>query len=197
MSERRFAAAAERNREPILSVLREVLPARGLVLEVASGTGQHTAYCAAALPGLTFQPSELAGESLASIAAWCEGLPNVRPPIVLDATAEVWPVAAADAIFNANMIHIAPWAVCEGLVRGASRTLAPGSLLILYGPFRIGGEHTAESNAAFDQRLRETDPAWGVRDFEAVCGLAERAGLRFDRRVPMPANNQTLVFRKA
>jgi len=197
MPTRSFAPAAERNRDPILEVLREVLPARGLVLEVASGTGQHTAHFAAALPALSFQPSEIAADQLPSIAAWCEGLPNVRPPIVLDATADPWPVVAADAVFNANMIHIAPWAVCEGLMRGASRVLPQGGLLVTYGPYRIGAAHTADSNAAFDRRLRDTDPAWGVRDLEAVSELAARQGLTLERRVEMPVNNQTLVFRKA
>ena len=197
MPTRSFAAAAERNREPILGVLRDVLPAKGLVLEVASGTGQHVAHFAAALPGLTFQPSDATPEHLDSIAAWCEGLPNVRPPIVLDTTAELWPVPAADALFNANMIHIAPWAVCEGLLRGAGRVLPSGGLLAMYGPYRIGGAHTAESNLAFDRRLRDTDPAWGVRDLEAVCELAARHALTLERRVAMPANNQTLLFRRA
>lgn len=197
MPTRNFAAAAERNREPILTVLRDALPARGLVFEVASGTGQHVAHFAAALPGLTFQPSDARPEHLDSIAAWSEGLSNVRPPIVLDTTVDPWPIAAADAIFNANMIHIAPWAVCEGLLRGAGRILPAGGLLAMYGPYRIGGAHTAESNAAFDRRLRDTDPAWGVRDLEAVCELAARHALVLERRVEMPANNQTLLFRKA
>lgn len=194
MDERRTAPAAERNREPILRVLREVLPARGFVLELASGTGQHAAHFAAALPGLTWQPSELDPQLHSSIAAWTRGLANVRAPIALDATADTWPVPPLDAVFNANMIHIAPWEVCLGLMRGAGRQLLPGGRLVLYGPFKIGGAHTAESNAAFDQRLRATDPRWGVRDLEAVCEAAEREGLRFERRVAMPANNQTLVF---
>ena len=197
MDERRYAAAAERNREPILSVLREVLPERGLVLEVASGTGQHAAHFAAALPDLTFQPSELEPAMHASIAAWCAGLPNVLlPALALDVASQPWPVPALDAVFNANMIHIAPWQVCIGLIEGASRHLRSGGLLLMYGPYKIGGRHTADSNAAFDLRLRGENPSWGVRDLEAVTELAEGRGLTFARRVAMPANNQTLVFRK-
>jgi hypothetical protein len=196
VDERRHAAPAERNREPILNVLRIVLPERGLLLEVASGTGQHVAHFAAALPALTFQPSEFDPNLHASIAAWTHGLANVRPPIGLDVTAEPWPVPALVAVFNANMIHIAPWDACLGLMRGAAGALDPGGVLVMYGPYRIGGRHTADSNAAFDQRLRGEDARWGVRDFEAVCDAAAERGLQFERRFEMPANNQTLVFRK-
>jgi SAM-dependent methyltransferase len=195
--ERRHAAAAERNREPILQVLRRVLPEAGLVLEVASGTGQHAAHFAAALPGLSWQPSERDPDLLGSIAAWTRELGNVRPPIALDVSADPWPVAEAlDAVFNANMIHIAPWPVCLALLRGAARHLVPGGALVMYGPYRIGGRHTAESNEAFDHRLRDSDPSWGVRDLEAVCEAAAAQGLSFEQRFEMPANNQTLVFRK-
>jgi hypothetical protein len=194
MDERRFAAAAERNREPILAVLRRVLPATGTVLEIASGTGQHVAHFAQALPGLTFQPSERERTSHASIASWCAGLPNVLPPLLLDVTQSPWPIARCDALFNANMIHIAPWAVCEALLRGAAQCLPPGAPLVLYGPFRIGGAHTADSNAAFDARLRGEDPSWGVRDLEAVCQVAAGDGLALRERVAMPANNQMLIF---
>jgi hypothetical protein len=197
MNARRHAPAAERNREPILSVLREVLPARGLLLEIASGTGQHTAHFAAALPELTFQPTEREPAALPSIAAWSEGLPTVRAPLVLDVTQDPWPIERADAVFNANMIHIAPWAVCLALLRGAARCLDDGGPLVLYGPFRVGGQHTADSNAAFDQRLRGEDPSWGVRDLEAVSEAAEAQGLALERRVAMPANNQTLIFRRS
>jgi SAM-dependent methyltransferase len=194
---RRHAPAAERNREPILAVLRRVLPARGSVLEVASGTGQHVAHFAAALPGVTWQPSEIDPDLHRSIVAWTRHLPNVRPPLRLEATSEPWPVHDIDALFNANLIHIAPWEVCLGLLRGAGRHLVPGGLLVVYGPFRIAGRHTADSNAAFDRQLRETDPRWGVRDLEAVGAAAADQGLALDERVPMPANNQTLVFRRA
>jgi SAM-dependent methyltransferase len=197
LDERRHAGAAERNREPILNVLREVLPERGVVLEVASGTGQHAAHFAAALPALTWQPSELDHGMHPSIAAWTRGVSNVLPPLALDATTDPWPVPALAGVFNANMIHISPWEVCVGLFRGAARHLDPGGVLVTYGPYRIGGRHTSESNAAFDQRLRETDPRWGVRDLEAVCEVATANGLAFERRFQMPANNQTLLFRKA
>lgn len=196
MDERRHAPAAERNREPILAVLREVLPAQGLVLEIASGTGQHVAHFAAALPGLTFQPSEPQTAMHASIAAWTRDLPNVRPPLALDVTRAPWPVEAVDAIFNANMIHIAPFEACLALLDGAARHLRPGGVLVMYGPYRIDGRHTADSNAAFDRRLRDEDPSWGVRDLELVCTHAADAELSFERRVQMPANNQILVFRR-
>ena len=200
LDERRHAAAAERNREPILGVLRRVLPQTGKVLEVASGTGQHAAYFAAALPDLAWQPSERDPELLGSIAAWTRELGNVAPPLALDVTSDPWPVAAAsgiDAIFNANMIHIAPWPVCLALLRGAARHLRPGGLLVMYGPYRIDGRHTADSNEAFDRRLRDSDPSWGVRDLEAVCEAAAAHALAFTQRFEMPANNQTIVFRKA
>jgi SAM-dependent methyltransferase len=193
---RRHAPAAERNREPILAVLRRVLPRHGSVLEVASGTGQHVAHFAAALPDLVWQPSERDPESLPSIVAWSRGLPNVLPPIVLDVTAEPWPIGTCDALFNANTIHIAPWDAGLALLRGAGRHLRPGGVLVLYGPYRIGGAHTAPSNDAFDADLRRRDPAWGVRDLEAVLDAAAAQGLRLVERVAMPANNQTLVLRR-
>jgi SAM-dependent methyltransferase len=196
MDRRRHAPAAERNREPILAVLRSILPARGRVLELASGTGQHVAHFAAALPALRWQPSEYDRALHDSIADWTRGLPNVLAPIALDVTSEPWPVDVLDAVWNANLVHIAPWDVCLGLLRGAGRHLAPGGLLALYGPYRVGGAHTAESNAAFDRQLRQTDPRWGVRDLEAVCEAAEPQGLTLEHRVAMPANNQTLVFRR-
>ena len=194
---RRFAPAAERNRQPILDVLARVLPAHGSVLEVASGTGQHVAFFAAALPDLVWQPSELDPADFESIVAWTEdaGVTNVRPPIRLDVKEHPWPVDTVEAIFNANTIHIAPWDICLGLMRGAGRHLAPGGTLVVYGPFRIEGRHTAPSNAAFDRDLRARDPDWGVRDLEAVVDAARSRGLVFQERVAMPANNQTVVFR--
>lgn len=195
---RRHAPAAERNRGPILEVLRRVLPERGTVLEIASGTGQHVAYFAAALPALVWQPTERDAADLASIAAWAEhaGVANVRSPLVLDVTRAPWPVGTVDAIFNANMIHIAPWRTCAGLLRGAGQHLAAGGVLVTYGPYRVGGAHTAPSNAAFDADLRARDPSWGVRDLEAVVELAGSHGLTLAERVAMPANNLTLVFRR-
>ncbi|WP_137126867.1 DUF938 domain-containing protein [Roseomonas sp. HF4] len=190
---RRFAPAAARNRDAILDVLRRVLPPRGLVLEVASGSGEHCAHLAAALPALTFQPSDPDADARASIDAWAAGAPNIRPALALDAARLPWPATAADAALCINMIHIAPWAACEGLVRGAA---ALGAMLVLYGPFRRGGAHTAPSNAAFDESLRARDPAWGVRDLEAVAALAAREGFGPPEATEMPANNMTVVFRR-
>jgi SAM-dependent methyltransferase len=194
---RRYAPAAARNRGPILDALRGRLPASGLLLEVASGSGEHAVHLAAAFPALTIQPSDPDPEARASIAAWAAetGLPNIRPPLALDAAA-AWPAARADAVLCVNMIHIAPWQACEGLVRGAARILPPGGPLVLYGPFRRGGAHTAPSNAAFDESLRAQDPRWGVRDLEAVAALAAAEGFAAPEVVPMPANNLTLVFRR-
>jgi len=196
---RRYAAATSRNREPILAVLRRVLPPRARVLEIASGTGEHVVFFAAALPQTHWQPTDLDEECLDSIAAWRDSTStaNVAPPVRLDVTAQVWPVGTFDAIFSANLVHIAPWQACRGLMRGAGLHLRSGGVLVLYGPFRIGGEHTAPSNAAFDADLRMRDPGWGVRDLEAVVEEAKANGLLFEQRVAMPANNQTLVFRKA
>lgn len=199
MDHRRHAPAAERNRGPILDVLRRVLPARGTVLEIASGTGQHVAHFASALPALAWQPSDRDDEGFASIVAWCAhaGATNALPPVLLEVTREPWPVATVDAIFCANMIHIAPWEACLGLLRGAGRHLSPEGVLVLYGPYAIGGVHTAPSNAAFDVDLRARDPRWGVRDLGEVAQVARENSLALDERVAMPANNQTLVFRRA
>jgi SAM-dependent methyltransferase len=190
--------AAERSRKPILDVIARVLPTSGTVLEIASGTGQHVAFFAKALPALVWQPTEIDPDTFGSITAWAEASHawNVRPPLRLDATDELWPIDPVEAIFNANMIHIAPWDVCLGLVRGAGRYLKPGGQLILYGPFRIGGRHTARSNAAFDVDLRARDPSWGVRDLEAVVEAARAHGLVPIAEVPMPANNQTVIFKR-
>lgn len=198
MPERRHAPATQRNREPILEVLRTVLPATGTVLEIASGSGEHAVYFAAALPTLVFQPSDIDASALASIQAWIaeSGLPNVSPPLRLDVTDQRWPTDPVAAIFSANMIHIAPPEATVGLMAGAARHLLPGGVLVVYGPFRIDGAHTAPSNAAFDADLRARDPRWGVRDLEWVRDLAAGHGLTLEQRLPMPANNQTLVFRQ-
>jgi SAM-dependent methyltransferase len=197
MSQRRHAPAAERNREPILSVLRKTLPSRGAVLEIASGTGQHIAHFAQALPALRWQPSEFDPQAHASIDAWTAGLRNVQPAVTLDVTRPVWGLPVYDAIFNANMIHIAPWEVCVGMMRGAREHLRSDGILVLYGPFRIAGQHTAPSNASFDAGLRERDPRWGVRDIEAVSSLAIDHQLTLRDRVEMPANNQILIFHRS
>lgn len=191
------APATERNREPLLAALRRVLPPRGRVLEVASGTGQHCAFFAAALPALTFQPSEPREEGRASVAAWCEGLANVRLALDLDAERLPWPVARADAVLCVNMIHIAPWPAAQGLLAGARAVLGAGAPLILYGPFRRRGAHTAESNALFDEGLRAENPAWGVRDLDGeVVPLAAQNGFGPPEIIPMPANNLLVVFRR-
>ncbi|CAM3347187.1 DUF938 domain-containing protein [Cupriavidus taiwanensis] len=195
---RRMAPATERNREPILAVLRQVLPASGTVLEIASGTGQHAVHFAAALPGIIWQPSDPDAAARASIAAWIAhaGVANVRAPLALDVCRQPWGIDAAAAVVCINMIHIAPWAAAEALFAGAGKLLGPGGVLFLYGPYRRGGAHTAPSNAAFDAQLRATDPDWGVRDMEAVIALGTAQGLRCDEPVPMPANNFCLVLRK-
>ena len=191
------APAAARNREPILAVLREWLPRRAHVLEVASGTGEHAIWFAAALPESTWQPTENTPERLTSIAVWRAetGTPNLLAPLALDAAApEGWPAIAADAVVAINMIHIAPWPATLGLMAGAARVLQPGGLLFLYGPFREPGVPTAESNEAFDADLRERDPAWGLRDLDEVASVAARQGLRLDARRAMPTNNLALRF---
>jgi hypothetical protein len=193
----RSAPAASRNREPILAVLREWLPQAGMVLEVASGTGEHAVCFAEALPGLVWQPTDRDAAALESIAAWREqsGLVNLLPPIPLDA-AGAWPEVRADAVVAINMIHISPWASTMGLMAGAGRVLLLGGVLFLYGPYREHGAHTAPSNAEFDASLRSRDVAWGVRDMEDVVAAAASAGLGLVARVAMPANNLSLVFRR-
>lgn len=195
---RQHAPSAERNRAPILAVLERVLPATGTVLEIASGTGQHAIHFAAALPHLVWQPSDLDDEARASIAAWTahSSLANVRPPLALDVRDASWGIEAAAAIVCINMIHISPWASAQALIGGAGRLLGPGGVLFLYGPYRRSGAHTAPTNAAFDEQLRRRNPAWGVRDMEAVVALADAAGFDADEPVEMPANNFSLVFRK-
>jgi SAM-dependent methyltransferase len=195
---KREAPAAARNREPIAAVLREVLPASGTILEVASGTGEHAAHFASLWPELRWQPSDPDPDAIASIRAWREeaGLANLLEPVVLDASADSWPLAEADAILCINMVHISPWEATTGLMRGAGRLLAAGAPLILYGPYRRAGVATAPSNQAFDASLRARDPQWGLRELEAVEAEAGRNGLRLERVVEMPANNVTAVFRR-
>jgi SAM-dependent methyltransferase len=192
------AAATERNRQPILEILRRVLPPAGLVLEIASGTGQHVVFFARQLPGLRWQPSDPSPVHLDSIRAWtaASGADNVAAPLHLDVELAPWPVAHAEAILNINMIHIAPWAAAEALFRGAARLLPPAGVLFLYGPFKRDGQHTAESNARFDERLRGEDARWGVRELGAVQALAAAAGFGVPEVIAMPANNLSLVFRR-
>lgn len=193
------APAVARNRDAILAVLREILPDRGTVLEIASGSGEHAVHVAAALPGLDWLPSDPEPAARRSIAAHAlrAGLANIQPPLALDAAAAAWPVARVDGIVCINMIHIAPWAATEGLMAGAGHVLSAGGVLFLYGPFREADRPFAESNAAFDASLRARDPAWGVRDLDAVAAEAARHGLSLVRRVAMPANNLSLIFRRA
>lgn len=192
------APATERNRAPILAVLRDVLPASGTVLEVASGTGEHVVHFARALPHLVWQPSDPQNVLHASIAAWVAdvGVANVLEPLALDASAADWPVSSADAIICINMIHISPWAATEGLMAGAERLLPSGGVLYLYGPYRRADVITAPSNEAFDADLKRRNAAWGLRDLESTEDLAGAHGLTLDRIVEMPANNLSVVFRK-
>jgi SAM-dependent methyltransferase len=184
----------ERNKAPILEVLDRALPSAGTALEIASGSGQHAVYLAERLSRLRWLPSDIDPAYLASIRAWAAEarLPNLLDPIELDVRSPSWGVGRVEAIFNANMIHIAPWECCLGLLAGARRSLVPGGALVLYGPFRIGGSHTAPSNAEFDRDLRSRDRRFGVRDIERVCDAAQ--GLELIERVEMPANNQILVL---
>src|ERR1700686_2632867 len=190
---------APRNREPILEVLRRVLPRDGLVLEIASGGGEHAAYFAENLPGLLWQPTDANSEMFESIAAHraAASVANLLAPLHLDVTSEQWPVERADAVVCCNMIHISPWAATEGLMAGAGRTLARGGLLYLYGPYKIDGCHTAPSNQDFDASLRARNPLWGVRDLAEVSRLAERHGLALEETVAMPANNLSVILRRA
>ena len=209
MSDLPESPAAERNKRPILEVLQRLLPANGRALELASGTGQHAAWFGAGLPGWTWQPSEASSAALPTIRAWVQraGVVNVRPPLLLDITDPVWPSEESpaaealrdpfDAIFCANLLHIAPWAVCPALMQGARRHLAPGAPLIVYGPFLEGDVPTAPSNLDFDASLQRQNPAWGIRQREAVERCALDAGLRLRQRIPMPANNLILVFETA
>ncbi len=191
----RHAPATLRNRDAILAVLRQVLPQQGLVLEVASGSGEHCAFLSQALPALRFQPSDPDAEARASTDAWCAGLTNVAPALALDCTAP-WPALKAQAVLCINMVHISPWAATLGLLAGAAATLPPGAPLYLYGPYRQQGVPFAESNAAFDASLRARDPAWGIRQLEEVSAAASAAGFGPPEVTPMPANNLSVVFRR-
>jgi hypothetical protein len=196
---RRHSPAAERNRAPILAELQRLLPPRGLLLEIASGSGQHAAHCSAGLPGWQWLPSDADAQSLPSIRAWCQGLDRVLAPIRLDVLQPQWPgvPASVDAIFCANLLHIAPWACCGGLMRGAARHLSAAGLLITYGPYLEDEVPTAPGNRAFDADLRARDAAWGLRRREDVAEQAARAGLTLKERVPMPANNLLLAWARA
>ena len=206
--------AAERNQGPLLVQLQRLLPALpalpappallaspalGQMLEIASGTGQHAAHFARSLPGWQWQPSDPVAASRVSIAAWCAGAASVQPPLALDVLALPWPVAAAhfDAVFCANMLHIAPWPTCQALMQGAQRCLKPGGLLLIYGPFAEKDVPTAASNLAFDADLRARDSSWGLRELPRVVAVAQAHGLQMQEKISMPANNLLLVFRSA
>ncbi|MCA3427454.1 MAG: DUF938 domain-containing protein [Roseomonas sp.] len=195
---RRFAPAVARNKAPITEVLARHLPASGLVLEIASGSGEHALHFAAHFPALRFQPSDPDAAALASIAAWREEArpPNLLPPLMLDVMADAWPIQTADAVLCINMIHIAPWEATAALLQGAARILPPGAMLFLYGPFKQGGHHTAPSNMEFDESLRAQDSRWGVRDLEAVAHRASAAGFAAPIVEIMPANNLSVIFRR-
>ena len=205
MSTAPLSSAAERNKQPILDELLRILPARGQALEIASGTGQHVAWFAAAMPGWTWQPTDADASALPAIAASVAdaGVTNVRPPLRLDVTAPQWPADAPpfeeafDAIYCANMLHISPWATCAALMQGAARHLAPDGLLLTYGPYLEDDIPTSPGNLAFDQSLRARNPDWGIRRLRDVDAEAQRAGLVLRRRQAMPANNLLLVFARA
>jgi hypothetical protein len=199
MSEdRQYAPATLRNRDSIFDVLRDVLPATGVILEVASGSGEHVVHFARNFPSLIFQPSDPDQDALLSIAAWVKatGVTNVRAPIALDAMHSVWPIASADGIICINMIHISPWQATLGLMRGAAAILPPGAPLYLYGPYKREGFKTVPSNQAFDHSLRNRNPNWGLRDLEAVAATAQNLGFSPPSISEMPANNLSVVFRR-
>ncbi|HEY0822626.1 MAG TPA: DUF938 domain-containing protein, partial [Ramlibacter sp.] len=205
MSSLPHSPAADRNKEPILAVLRELLGSRGSALEIAAGTGQHAAWFAAALPGWKWLPSEADASMLPAIAARIAeaGLSNVREPVLLDVAAPQWPTPQApfterfDLIYCANMLHIAPWSACAGLMAGAARQLAAGGRLVTYGPYFEAGQAPVPSNVAFDESLRARNPEWGIRQLDAVAAQAARSGLALQQRHAMPANNLLLVFTAA
>ena len=196
---RLFAPAVARNRDSILEVLRRFLPAKGLALEVASGSGEHAAHFAAAFRDLVFQPSDPDPKARASIDAWSasNGLKNIRPALALDAARAPWPLARADAILCINMTHISPFSATDGLFRNAGKILTSGAVLYLYGPYIRAGVATAESNLAFDAWLRRQNPQWGLRDLGAVAALARESGFSAPEVVEMPANNLSAIFHKA
>lgn len=198
VGDRRHAPATSRNRDVILDVLKQELPSSGLVLEVASGSGEHVLHFAEALPTLEWQPSDPDPAALASIAAWSVDaeLPNLCPPVMLDAAASEWPIDSVDAVLCINMAHISPWEATLGLMRGAGARLPSGGLLYLYGPYIREGVATAPSNLAFDASLRKRDARWGLRSVEDVVAAADAEGMEFQRLVEMPANNLSLLFRR-
>ena len=195
---RQYAPATLRNRDFIVGVLRDVLPTKGVILEIASGSGEHVVHFARNFPSLVFQPSDREPDALQSVAAWLKamGVTNVRAPMVLDVSQSPWPIASADGIICINMVHISPWESALGLVRGAAAILPPTAPLYLYGPYKREGFATASSNQAFDRSLRDRDPTWGLRDLEAVAAAAQSVGFSIPTIIEMPANNLSVVFRR-
>jgi SAM-dependent methyltransferase len=195
---RLYHAHVARNREPILAVLKRLLPARALVLEVASGSGEHAAFFAKSLPSVSWLPSDVDTKALGSIAAFRAeaGVPNLLAPVRLDVTSDSWPVKRLNAVVCNNLTHISPWAASQGLMAGAGRTLRAGGVLYLYGPFKIDGRHTARSNLEFDAYLRGQNAEWGIRDLGEMRELAARHGLTLAETVPMPANNLSVIFQR-
>jgi hypothetical protein len=195
---RQYAPATVRNRDFILDVLFDVLPTTGLILEIASGSGEHVVYFARHFSSLVFQPSDPEPEALLSVAAWVKAVQvtNVRAPIVLDASQSPWPISSADGIICINMIHISPWDATVGLIKGAAAVLPPGSPLYLYGPYNRKGFVTAPSNQAFHRTLCDRNATWGLRDLEAVAAIAQSVGFSVPDVTEMPANNLSVVFRR-
>jgi SAM-dependent methyltransferase len=193
---KRHAPATERNRDVIAQTLARVLPAEGLVLEVASGTGEHAVHFAKRFPALTWQPSDPDPIALASINAWRadSNVPNMRPAMLLDASAD-WPIAKADAVVCINMTHISPWAATVGLLRNAARLLPQSAVLFIYGPYNQRDVPLADSNAAFDASLRQQNALWGLRYVDDIAAEAHVSGLHLDSVIAMPANNLSLIFR--
>lgn len=207
--ERQFAPATQRNREPILEVLQRILPTTGTILEIASGTGEHAVFFAPRLSGRQWLPTDINYLSLASISAWLKysSSDNIYPPILLDVSANIWPIeletqpegqyrTQITAIVSINMIHIAPWSACLGLMAGAGRILPQNGILYLYGPFKHSGQHTAPSNAAFDEMLKSQNSEWGVRNLDDVIAVAKMQNLQWRETISMPANNLSVVFQK-
>ena len=195
---RQYAPATLRNRDFILGILRDVLPTKGVILEIASGSGEHVVYFARNLPSLVFQPSDREPDALQSVAAWVKAtrVTNVRAPVVLDASQSPWPIASADGIICINMVHISPWDATLGLIRGAAAILPPTAPFYLYGPYKREGFATTPSNQAFDRSLRDRNPTWGLRDLEAVAAIAQSVGFSVPTITEMPANNLSVVFHR-
>ena len=195
---RQYAPATLRNRDFILGVLRDVLPTKGVILEIASGSGEHVVHFARNFPNLVFQPSDREPDALQSVAAWVKAthVTNVRAPMVLDASQSPWPIASADGIICINMVHISPWDATLGLIKGAAAILPPTAPFYLYGPYKREGFATTPSNQAFDRSLRDNNPTWGLRDLEAVAALAQSVGFSVPTITEMPANNLSVLFHR-